>query len=695
MKRIRPFPLLLVCLLLLSAMPHVFAARSTLRVGWYEREGFQVTGENELKSGLAYEYLQEMARQGNFTCEYVPGTLQECLEWLEQGQVDVVAGVYQTAESSAHFAFSERPIDEVSTVLRAKADNSTLYMDDYASFDGMRVGVMERDERTDYLDALAQREGFSYRQTSYHSLLSLSQALENGEVDAILVGHGEIPETTQKIIAQFPPQYCYFALRKGDDATAALVNDAMEQVNFLNPSFLLQLDSRYSEGHKGHLLSYTREELDALRAHPVLRVTVASLRKPMMYQEDGEYKGFCIDILRAIAEELGVEIEFILCPNQLDAVALAHSGGADLVSNVYFDYGWAEANSLLLSKSYLDLDYTGIVRVGEPPTQNQRVAAVRGYLFSQYYTLQHYAPEQITWYNSEEDCARAVQQGEQDIAFANTYVANSYIQDYNYRGLYSYAINFSHGLSLAMPLESEDEALLSAIDKAITSISSEQTNRLIAANTMYDQHAMTFSEIIARNPLPFFLLFGALALMGSALAAIFVVRRNSHKKNVEISRARLESQRDSLSGFYNRLSYEVQVGELLRQRDGVYAFMMLDIDNFKTINDTHGHSYGDQVLVTLSAAIRDAMGEGCLLSRMGGDEFSAFFPVPAGQSEVPSSLKRLQALLDSGEDMSLTCSMGIAFSPRHGTDFDTLYNAADAALYRAKAAGKNRAEIAE
>ncbi len=153
---------------------------------------------------------------------------------------------------------------------------------------------------------------------------------------------------------------------------------------------------------------------------------------------------------------------------------------------------------------------------------------------------------------------------------------------------------------------------------------------------------------------------------------------------------------DALTGLPNRLllSDRCQVALKAAHRGQTsVALMFLDLDHFKTINDSLGHRVGDAVLVELGARLRAAVREKDTISRLGGDEFIILMPDTnaAGAARVAEKLLVLaQApmLLDQHE-LTITPSIGIAMYPKDGADLDSLARCADAAMYRAKADGRN------
>ncbi|MCI3011627.1 diguanylate cyclase [[Clostridium] innocuum] len=152
---------------------------------------------------------------------------------------------------------------------------------------------------------------------------------------------------------------------------------------------------------------------------------------------------------------------------------------------------------------------------------------------------------------------------------------------------------------------------------------------------------------------------------------------------------------DALTGAYNRKGIITHIEELLRQNpEAISTCVSLDIDNFKEVNDTFGHLYGDAVLSETAKKIQKLCRSDTLIGRLGGDEFVAFFPRLQSEEVLMHAAERLQSALvntyTSGSHMVKTSvSMGISFYPRHGTTFTELYDKADIAMYHCKRNGKN------
>ncbi|MDK6077126.1 EAL domain-containing protein [Massilia varians] len=154
---------------------------------------------------------------------------------------------------------------------------------------------------------------------------------------------------------------------------------------------------------------------------------------------------------------------------------------------------------------------------------------------------------------------------------------------------------------------------------------------------------------------------------------------------------------DSLTGLPNRalLSDRLECALRAAQRNGrKLAVMFLDLDRFKTINDSLGHATGDQLLREVARRLGTAVRDSDTVARLGGDEFVVLLPEVGGARECAQVADKIIDLLATpypfeGRSLHITPSIGICLCPDDGKDVDTLMRHADAAMYHAKAAGRN------
>lgn len=157
------------------------------------------------------------------------------------------------------------------------------------------------------------------------------------------------------------------------------------------------------------------------------------------------------------------------------------------------------------------------------------------------------------------------------------------------------------------------------------------------------------------------------------------------------------STKDQLSGLYNKRSLIEKLEWLCVQKgdkEEKFAVVMLDVDNFKTVNDSLGHNIGDKVLQEISDAILKSVSKHDIVSRIGGDEFAIILTQDAFDVSIIDQLKKIQKNIENLTVLQsikyhIYASMGVALFPKDGLDAHALIKNADIAMYKSKESGKN------
>jgi diguanylate cyclase (GGDEF)-like protein len=186
---------------------------------------------------------------------------------------------------------------------------------------------------------------------------------------------------------------------------------------------------------------------------------------------------------------------------------------------------------------------------------------------------------------------------------------------------------------------------------------------------------------------------GAVALIGAGVA------RNTRRLTGKLEAANRDllalSRTDSLTGCLNHGAFFEELDLVLARssRSGApVSVLLLDLDHFKDVNDTHGHPTGDQVLVAVADALRTGTRAGDVVARTGGEEFAVLMPDTTLQEARQSAERIRTAIAAAGGPVPVTASAGLAAAPDHGGTSTDLVRAADNALYAAKDAGRDRLE---
>lgn len=193
------------------------------------------------------------------------------------------------------------------------------------------------------------------------------------------------------------------------------------------------------------------------------------------------------------------------------------------------------------------------------------------------------------------------------------------------------------------------------------------------------------------------MLYELLAAVAVFLIAFFMINLVAKKRSEEKDKLLQEkADTDLLTGLNNKLATERKIKDYMRDYpDSLAMLFVLDIDNFKKINDTMGHAFGDEVLRSLGSQIGSVFRVTDIIGRTGGDEFMIFLKFLKTDENTLKEAQKLVTFFKgfvAGEYVkySATASIGAAVFPAHGSDFVTLYRSADKALYKAKKRGKNQ-----
>ena len=180
-----------------------------------------------------------------------------------------------------------------------------------------------------------------------------------------------------------------------------------------------------------------------------------------------------------------------------------------------------------------------------------------------------------------------------------------------------------------------------------------------------------------------------------------ILSRQVSSLHLELEKAKVDSVTDGLTGIYNHKAFDRYIQKQIQQNSAAgkaFTILMVDIDNFKKINDAYGHPIGDRVLLAVAHKCRSLIRHGDFIARYGGEEFVIVLPHASLRNALEKARLICRTISDTrysldevstGQVLTITVSIGVSIFQQGDTD-KTLIDRADRALYIAKRAGKNR-----
>lgn len=562
LKRI--FALWTVFICLAAGLPVSSAAeRRTVRVGCVDIENFLITDDSGSASGYGAEYLDKIQDYTGWECKYVWGTWEECMQWLQDGEIDLLFPAERTEEREKNFIFSTSECCIDYAALLTRSDNTSLYYDDFDSFNGITVGLIEGNYLNDVFMQYCKDNGFSCRLKYFATGNQLLQALQNGTVQAIVNGNLNIGKG-QKVLAKFDYMPAYFMMHWKNEDLMQTLNEALYRINLEDPYFTAQLVEKYYGQAASLAKSFTREEISFAQNCATLQVACSVANEPFEAFDDDSStaQGITVDLLKAIAAKAGLKLEFIPTASQEEALSLVGSGRADLVAGVYIELQARQTENLWVTNAYDEEDCAIISRSGELPTRDDALTVlVPGSLIAiQDYLRSAFPKWNIRMGGTTEKCLSQVENGTADLMIAAALQTQS-------GGLLKFrdSLTAVSTISCSVPVSiavsgSQPEILVRILNKSIALLTDKERSQAVLSNNLSYAPPFSFTTFIRQEPVWFAVILVLLCSMTTTLILLFFwihVRaertRELQEKNGELRRAN-----NAKTEFLSRISHDMR-----------------------------------------------------------------------------------------------------------------------------------------
>jgi len=557
--------------LFLSAVtaPVAAATPTVLKVGFFAFDGYHMQDQNGRRSGYGYEFLQQLARYGDWTYEYVgyDQSWNDMQQMLADGRIDILTSAQKTAERLRQFAFSAEPIGTSSAILTIRAGDTRWTAGDYGGYDGMRIGLIAGNSRNDKLAAFAAQHGFTYQAVYFDSVSQLTAALQKGDViDAILTSNLRII-TDEWVLDQFDPSDFYVMVRKDDGELLDRINQAIKAMDEARPDWRGELWTHYYTADTGGQISFSADErqyIDSLKqSGTAIRVIVDPDRQPYSYFADGQAQGIMPAILDMISASSGLTFEYVITADRTAYFQALHDASKPAVRlDAFYDLYDAETLGYKLTNPYLTASVSLVTRKNNG-TVYRNVALPQDADPTDYRLVQQ-ATAAITYCPTLQGCFQAVLLGKADATYTLAYTAQQYISQHDLSAQLETTLQPQYEVSYAIGVSTDqDERLLTILDKAVSNLDDSQVQAVIISQTASARRNMGLNELLRNNP---WLLAGlctlVVALVGLAVLAglrqhsFALVKQSNERLRLEALRA--DEASSAKSDFLSRMSHDMR-----------------------------------------------------------------------------------------------------------------------------------------
>lgn len=582
MKRMRKMKLPIITLCMIAMLLSIpMAAKITakadsdsqkiVKVGYIGYKGFIEEDGSGNYSGYAVEYLNEIAKYTGWKYEYVYGTWEEQLDALKRGKIDIVCQAQMTPERKKKYLFSKYSVGMESNYLYVLDKNDKYYYNDFAAFDGIRVGMMKGSYQNEAFDEYAKANHFSYTPVVYKTVSEVYTALEEKKVDAVAVGSLSI-NTKYRNICQFGAEPFYIMAAKNNQELLNELDNVLGQIKSLNQSFESELYTDYygKEASKSPI-AFSREEADWIAQKKTITISLIPNHAPFSYINDkGKMEGITKDVMDLVAKKSGIKMKFKMLKKGQSSMDYLSKNPTDFIAGVSVDNPYFDSKKYLVSDNY----YSDDVVLVSNPDQHYDVFAKEGtytlavptsYTALIGYVKKNYPQFKVRTFPTNEACFQGVKDGKADFMAQNINIVNSWMQKPRYNDmtiLPSYIMQEKIGI--VGTKNSENAIILAILNKAIANVTSEEKEQCVVNRTVENHYKLTTMDFLYKFRLT--LIVGAVLLfiLFAGIIIFWEVRKRNYDRlakfnhSLEIAVKKADSANAAKSQFLAQMSHEIR-----------------------------------------------------------------------------------------------------------------------------------------
>ena len=537
--------------------------KQTLKVGFYQIDFYQELNDSGDPSGYVYDYLSKVGQYAGWDFEYIKAPFADCLNMLENGQVDIVCGISKNREDAYKYDFSKYEMSTAAYELYASSAREDMNFDNLGKTADLKIGILEGSRHNYQLDDYINKYGYTYQPIYFKTQFEMQNALFSNQIDLIYtIGSGS--KKNLKVITRFPEMPVYFALTKGSPYLNKLDNILFEMKN-ISPAFSYQMHKKYFNNGQIFQPNFTQQEIDFINSSPEFKVVYDPYWAPIEYYDTNnkKYSGISADVLQLISKYSGLKFTIIDAPSYEEACRMINEGEADIISGITYDYNWASEHNVSLSNPYLNSNIIQIKKIEE--SNKNTIALPKGFYINKFIREKYESTSAIIEYDTIEECFDAVENGNVNCTYANSITANYLLSKFKYSDLVSNDLTGSiQDISIGVS-DTADPTLLRIIDKSLLSITNGQIDNIIVKNNNIYDDSYNLKTLFHSYPDMMTLLLSIIILfLIIFFICFFIIVKNKIKakrtaNDVILGKVLMSMYDQVWRGTYNNTSSNVEV----------------------------------------------------------------------------------------------------------------------------------------
>ncbi len=568
-KRATAFLMALICMLSLACP--VYAQRITreetpnYKVAFYAFDCYHMQDENGRRYGYGYDMMENLSKYLQCTFSYVgyDKSAQDCVEMLRKGELDIYTAAKKTPEREAEFAFSTHPAITSTTCMNVKVGNTKVVAGDYSTYDGLRIGLLRRHTYNDTFLEFVKEKGFTCEIIYYETPTELSEALVNGDVDALVNSYLGMPED-EMTIENFGNTPYYIMARKEDQDLIDQLDAAMDELNIENPNWRTELYNQYYgvQEQNTELTEAEQALLQELKANnAVIRAVMNPDEKPYSWYEDGEASGILADIFKQTAQQLGLDYEIVPVSNRREYQELIEAGNID----IWMDASKESVNNIAYRYKTTNAYLTTTISLLRENGSSEKIKTLvvpeaNGILRS---IISDIWPDATVLMAKDcDECLQEVLSGNADGAVLMSYTAQRLAQD-DLQNRFRVEIVPGASLDIFMGINAHDNSHFYGIwEKTLANVS-EQVSAEVVQSYVETAEASTMMAFLFRHPFYLIVLIAVVCLILFLITLYFQsVRSRERQKKIssELSVALAEAKdaNEMKQNFFSKMSHDIR-----------------------------------------------------------------------------------------------------------------------------------------